>query len=56
MLRSECSRDFFSVVFFSFGNPVMEAPVGLPVVAQTEGGGFQMEGGVTAGAILVMED
>lgn len=34
----------------------MEAPVGLPVVAQTEGGGFQMEGGVTAGAILVMED
>lgn len=47
-------RLFF--LLFYFGNPVIEVPVGLPVVAQTEGGGFQMEGGVTAGAILVMED
>lgn len=34
----------------------MEVPVGPPVVAQTEGGGLQTEGGVTAGAILVTED
>lgn len=43
MLQAECFSDLFLswLVFFSFGNPVMEVPVGLPVVSQTErrGGG-----------------